>query len=121
VHVPREKAWVYQSTRPCLPCVEQLVTAGQLRSGQPVWYGKVGRYGPSITYKITPAGPLSFSQPGGKRCWASPLAFDLIVCTKLKAKKSEKSLSVEDVSTDKSGKKWRIRDSHKGRYGGSAR
>ncbi len=30
--------------------------------------------GPSITYKITPAGSLSSSQQGGPSCWASPLA-----------------------------------------------
>jgi hypothetical protein len=32
----------------------------------------------SITDKITPAGSLSSSQPGGTPCWASPLAFGLI-------------------------------------------
>ncbi len=32
---------------------------------------------PSITYKSTPAGSLSSSQPGGPPCWASPLAFGL--------------------------------------------
>jgi hypothetical protein len=37
--------------------------------------GKGRRYGPSITDKITPAGSLSHSQPGGPPCWASPLAF----------------------------------------------
>jgi hypothetical protein len=52
----------------------QLV-AGQLQSGQPIQYGKGRRYGPSITYKITPAGSLSSSQPGGPPCWSSPLAF----------------------------------------------
>jgi hypothetical protein len=54
------------------------LTAEQLLSGQPVRYGKSRRYGPSITYKITPAGSLSSSQPGGPPCWASPLAFGLI-------------------------------------------
>jgi hypothetical protein len=49
--------------------------AGQLLSGQPVRYGKGRRNGPSITYIITPAGPLSSSQQGGPPCWASPLAF----------------------------------------------
>jgi hypothetical protein len=34
------------------------LAAGQLLSGQPVRYGKGRRYGPSITYKITPAGSL---------------------------------------------------------------
>jgi hypothetical protein len=37
-----------------------------------------GIYGPSITYKITPAGSLFSSQPGGLSCWTSPLAFGLI-------------------------------------------
>ncbi len=54
------------------------LAARQLLSGQPVLYGKGRRYGPSITYKITPAGPLSSSQPGGPPCWASPLVFGLI-------------------------------------------
>jgi hypothetical protein len=35
---------------------------------------------PSITYKITPAGSHSSTQPGGPPCWASPLAFGLIEC-----------------------------------------
>ncbi len=77
----REKAWVYQSARPCLPCATQLMTDGcvhllfnssykfsqlaawQLLSGQPIRYGKSRRYGPSIMYKITPAGSLSLLQP----------------------------------------------------------
>ncbi len=49
--------------------------------------GKGRRYGPSITYKIPPAGSLSSSQPGGPPCWASPLAFGLIVpnlCSQLR-------------------------------------
>jgi hypothetical protein len=54
------------------------LAAGQLLSGQPVRSGKAKRYGPSITYKITPAGSLSSSQPGGPPCWTSPLAFGLI-------------------------------------------
>jgi hypothetical protein len=33
----------------------------QLLSGQPVRYRKGRRYGPSITYKITPAGSLSYT------------------------------------------------------------
>ncbi len=53
------------------------LAAGQLLPGQPVRYGKGRRYGPSITYKITPAGSLSSSQPGGPPCWASPLVFGL--------------------------------------------
>jgi hypothetical protein len=40
---------------------------------QPIRHGKGRRYGPSITYKITPVGSLSFSQPGGPPCWAYPL------------------------------------------------
>jgi hypothetical protein len=51
---------------------------GKLLSWQPVRYGKGRRYGPSITYKITPAGLLSSSQPGGQPCWTSPLDFGLI-------------------------------------------
>jgi hypothetical protein len=54
------------------------LAARQLLSGQPVRYGKGMQYGPSITYKFTPAGSLSSSQPGGLPCWASPLAFGLI-------------------------------------------
>ncbi len=54
------------------------LAAGQLLSWQPVQYGKGRQYGPSITYKITPAGSLSSSQPGGPSCWASPLVFSLI-------------------------------------------
>jgi hypothetical protein len=53
--------------------------AGQLLSGQSVRYKKGRRYGPSITYKITPAGSLSSGQPGGPPCWVSPIiAFGLI-------------------------------------------
>ncbi len=44
--------------------VHQLA-AGQLMSWQPVRYGKGRWYGPSITYKITPAGSHSSSLPGG--------------------------------------------------------
>jgi hypothetical protein len=47
--------------------------AGQLLSGQPVRYGKGRRYDTSITYKITLAGSLTSSQPGGPSCWTSPL------------------------------------------------
>jgi hypothetical protein len=54
------------------------LAAGQLLSTQPVHYGKDRRYGPSLTCKITPAGSLSSSQPGGPPCWANPLAFGLI-------------------------------------------
>jgi hypothetical protein len=92
----REGMGLYQSTRPCLPCVRQLkadccvhllcnsrwkfhqLAAGQLMLGQPVRYGKGRRHGPSITYKITSAASLSSSQPGGPPCWTSPLAFGLI-------------------------------------------
>ncbi len=52
-------------------CKFQQLAAGQHLSGQPV------RYGPPITYKITPAGSLSSNQLGGPLCWASPLAFYL--------------------------------------------
>ncbi len=40
--------------------------------------GKNRRSGPSITFKVTPAGSLSSSQPGGPPCWTSPLACGLI-------------------------------------------
>jgi hypothetical protein len=35
---------------------------------------KYRRNGPSMMYKITPAGLLSSRKPGGPPCWASPLA-----------------------------------------------
>jgi hypothetical protein len=57
------------------------LAARQLMLGQLVWYGKGRRHGPSITCKITSAGSLSSSQPGGPPCWDSPLAFDLIGLT----------------------------------------
>jgi hypothetical protein len=50
-------------------------------AGKAVWFGKGRRFGPSITYKITPAGSLSSSQPGGPPSWTSPLAFGLIGAT----------------------------------------
>ena len=50
------------------------LTAGQPLSRQPVRYGKGGRYGPSITYKITHTGSLSSSPPGKPPCWASSTA-----------------------------------------------
>jgi hypothetical protein len=52
------------------------LAARQLLSGQLVRYryGKGRQYGPSITYKITPAGSLTSSQQGEPPCWASPLA-----------------------------------------------
>jgi hypothetical protein len=43
-----------------------------------VYIYKGKRYGRSITYKITPAGSLSSSQPIGPPCWASSLAFGLV-------------------------------------------
>ncbi len=49
-------------------------TAGQLLSGQ-----LKRRVRPVHTYKITLAGELSSSPLGGPPCWASPLAFGLIV------------------------------------------
>jgi hypothetical protein len=51
------------------------LTAGQLLSGHLVRCAKGRLYDPSIMYKITPAGSLSRSQPGGPPCWAGPLAF----------------------------------------------
>ena len=55
------------------------LAAGQLLSGQPVWYGKGRRIGSSIKYKITPA-RVTLLQPatGGPPCWAGPLVFSLI-------------------------------------------
>jgi hypothetical protein len=52
------------------------LAAGPLLSGPPVQYRKGKQHG----FKITPAGSLSSSQPGGPPCWASPLAFGLIGC-----------------------------------------
>ncbi len=49
----------------------QLAT-GQFLSGQSVRYGKGCRYGPSIIYKVIPAGSLSSSQPGGPPSWGQP-------------------------------------------------
>ncbi len=54
------------------------LAAGQLLSGQPVGYRKGRWFGPSITYKITPVGSLSSSQPGGPLCWAISLAFGIL-------------------------------------------
>jgi hypothetical protein len=54
------------------------LAAEQLLSGKLVQYGRQV-YGPFITYKITPAGSLSSSQPGGPQ--VSPLAFGLITRT----------------------------------------
>jgi hypothetical protein len=56
------------------------LAARQLLSGQVVQYGKGRRYGPSITYKIAPAGSLSSFQPGGPPGWVNTLAFGLIGC-----------------------------------------
>jgi hypothetical protein len=56
----REKAWVYQSTRPCLPCVTQLMTVfyvhlviDQPQAGASGAVRQGRRHGPFITYKIT--------------------------------------------------------------------
>jgi hypothetical protein len=59
-------------------CTFHQLEAWQLPSGQPVRHGQGRRYGPSITYKITPAGP-SPPEPGRPPSWTSPLAFGLIV------------------------------------------
>ncbi len=56
----------------------QQLVAAQLRSGQPIRYGKGRWYGSSSTYKITPAVSFSSSQPGEPPFWTSPLAFGLI-------------------------------------------
>ncbi len=62
----------------------------------------------SITYKITPSGSLSSSQPGGPPCWASPLAFGLIGRDprgRLVIRKQNPQLSLSEspfVSADKS-------------------
>jgi hypothetical protein len=85
----REKAWGLLWHQAMPSCVTELLTdgcvhllyknswkfhqfaAGQLLSGKTVQYRKGSRYGPFMTYKITPAGSLSYSQPGGPPCWAS--------------------------------------------------
>ncbi len=67
--------------------------AGQLRSGQPVRYGKGRRFGLSITYKIRPAGSLSSCQPSGQPCWASPLDFALIGFSQREGKQREEELA----------------------------
>ncbi len=90
----REKTWV-NDTSPCLPCETELMmegcvhfqynsswkfnqlAVGHLLSGQPVQDGRGSRYGPPITYRITPFGSLSSSQPGRLSCCASPLTFGL--------------------------------------------
>ncbi len=78
---------LYLSTMQAMPslhdgCVHLLyswkfhqLAAGQMLSGQPVWYEKGRRYGPSITYIITFAESLFSSQPGGPPGWTSPLAY----------------------------------------------
>ena len=62
VHLLYNSSWIFH-----------LLAAEQLLSGQPVQYGKGRRYGLSITFKITPAGSLSSSLPGGPPCRDSPL------------------------------------------------
>ncbi len=57
--------------------VHQLA-AVQLLSGQPVRQGEGRQSACPSLYKITPAGSLSSSQPGGPPCWTSPLAFGRI-------------------------------------------
>ncbi len=87
--VAREKAWVSQSTRPAFLAWSSSrwvvvyiyssrkfhqLAAGQLLLGTTGTVKVKGRrYGPSITYIFTPAGSLSFSQPGWPPCWTSLL------------------------------------------------
>jgi hypothetical protein len=52
--------------------------AASVKATGTAWTEKVDGRGPSITDKITPAGSLFNSQPGGPLCWASPLGFGLI-------------------------------------------
>ncbi len=52
--------------------------AGQLLPGQPVRYGKCSKYGPSTTYKITPAGSLSFQPARRAAVLGQPVAYGLI-------------------------------------------
>ncbi len=68
LHLPYNSSWKFHQLAP-----------GQLLSGL-YWYGteKGRRYGPYITYKITPAGSLSSCQSGWPPCWARLLAFGLI-------------------------------------------
>jgi hypothetical protein len=67
-------AWIYYKTGAGNSIGSQLGSSCQCNR-----YGteKCRRYGPSITHKITPAGSLYSSQPGGPPWWASPLAFGL--------------------------------------------
>ncbi len=82
----REKAWVYQSTRPCLPRVTQLMT---------VFCVHLVKYQPQTgaSGAVCPSGQAAWtvhhvqnhtllchfsSQPVGPPCLASPLAFGLI-------------------------------------------
>ncbi len=68
LHLPYTSSWKFH----------QLAT-GQLLSGQPLRYGKGGRYGPSITFKITPTGSLFSSSQAGRRVGpALYVAFGLI-------------------------------------------
>jgi hypothetical protein len=68
LHLPYNSSWKFHQ-----------LTPGQLLSGLYRYGTEKGRqYSPSITYKITPAGSLSSSQPGGPPCWVRPLAFGLI-------------------------------------------
>ncbi len=66
----RHGSIIVQSTRPCLPCVKQLMTVfcvhsqiDQPRSGQVVWSVKAGGMNRPSHTKSHPAGSLSSSQP----------------------------------------------------------
>jgi hypothetical protein len=69
----RMNVYIYYITAP-----ESSISSQLGSSCQGNWSRR--RYGPSVTYKITPAGSLSSSQTGRPPFWASPLAFGLIGC-----------------------------------------
>ncbi len=68
----REKAWVYQSTKLCLPCMAELMTVlcvhlvvDQPPNGAGGVYRQGRRHGPTITYKTTPCW-VTLLQPAGR-------------------------------------------------------
>jgi hypothetical protein len=59
-------------------CVRLVIDQHQTAE-QVVWSVRAGGMDRPSRTKLHPAGSLSSSQPGGPPCWASPLAFGLIV------------------------------------------
>ncbi len=90
IRVPGHAFLAWRSSRGMVGYIYYVTSAGNSISSQPgrsysqgpEWFGKGSMLGPSITYKITPVGSLSFSQPGGPPSWTSPLAFGLIGATR---------------------------------------